>query len=130
MKFLITLITLVASIGFLGVGTANVSALAPSHSYFAAAIDDIKGGVDQVNPSGITVQGGITAVVNILSLAVGVFSVIMIIYGGFKFVSSAGDPNGIASAKKTIIYALVGLTLAIMAQAIMRVVIGRISSAG
>jgi len=130
MKFLIALIALAASIGFLGVGTASVAALAPSHPYFAAAIDDIKGGVDQVNPSGITVQGAITAIVNILSLAVGVFSVIMIIYGGFKFVSSAGDPNGIASAKKTIIYALVGLTLAVLAQAIMRAVIGKVSSAG
>jgi len=116
----------------LGIASNAFALPPPSTSTVAisSATSEILNGAQTVDPNGPTVQGGITAVVNVMSLAIGVFSVIMIIYGGFKFVSSAGDSNGVASAKKTIIYALVGLTLAVLAQAIMRAVIGKVSSAG
>jgi hypothetical protein len=64
--------------------------------------------------------------INILSLVVGVAAVIMIIIGGFKYVTSAGDSNSIASAKNTVIYAIVGLIIASLAQVIVRFVLNRI----
>ena len=62
-------------------------------------------------------------VINILSVVVGIVAVIMIIVGGFRYITSGGDPNRIASAKNTIIYALIGLLIAAFAQVIVRFVL-------
>ena len=67
----------------------------------------------------------IAAAINILSLIVGIAAVIMIIVGGFKYVTSGGDTNSIGSAKSTITYAVVGLLVALFAQVLVRFVITR-----
>lgn len=64
----------------------------------------------------------IGSVINILSMLVGAVSVIMIIIGGFKYVTSNGDSNATKGAKDTIMYALIGLMLVGFAQAIIRFV--------
>jgi hypothetical protein len=53
-------------------------------------------------------------------------SVVMIVIGGFKYVSSNGDSNGIKSAKDTIQYALIGLFIAISAQIIVSLVLSKL----
>lgn len=53
---------------------------------------------------------------NILSVIIGVVAVIMIIIGGFRYITSAGDSARIGSAKNTIIYALIGLVIVALAQ--------------
>ena len=58
---------------------------------------------------------------------VGAVSVVVIIIGGFKYIVSAGDSNGIQSAKNTILYALVGLVVAVFAQVIARFVLGQVT---
>lgn len=65
----------------------------------------------------------IRAIVNILSFVVGIVSVIMIIIGGIKFVTSGGDSNAVSSAKSTIIYALIGLVIVVLAQTIVHIVL-------
>lgn len=65
----------------------------------------------------------ISSVVNLLSTIVGIAAVIMIIVSGFKYVTSGGDSGGIASAKTTLIYALVGLAIAALAQVLVRFVL-------
>lgn len=67
----------------------------------------------------------IETVINILSVLVGVASVIMIIIGGFKYVTSNGDSNSIGSAKNTILYAVIGLVIVAMAQTIVQFTIRR-----
>lgn len=56
-------------------------------------------------------------------LITGAISVIMIIVGGFKYVISNGDSNGLQGAKNTILYALVGLIVVLFAQVIVRFVL-------
>ena len=58
----------------------------------------------------------VSTVISILSLLVGIVAVIMVIIGGFKYVTSSGDPNNVTSAKNTLLYALVGLFIAGIAQ--------------
>lgn len=60
----------------------------------------------------------ITSIVNILSLIVGAVSVVMIIIGGFRYVISGGDSNGVQGAKNTIMYAIIGLVIVLFAQVI------------
>ncbi len=59
---------------------------------------------------------------------VGIVSVIMIMVGGFRYITSAGDGNGIKGAKETIIYALVGLIVAGLAGFILNFVLDGIST--
>jgi len=72
------------------------------------------------------VDGIITKVGNVISILTGVASVIMIIVGGLQYVLSTGDPNRTNSAKNTILYALIGLVVAISAQVIVRLVLTRL----
>ena len=71
-------------------------------------------------------DGVLTKVVQILIIVVGIASVIVIMVGGFKYVISNGDSNNINSAKNTILYALIGLGVSIMAQAIVIFVLNRL----
>jgi cytochrome bd-type quinol oxidase subunit 2 len=70
----------------------------------------------------------ITDVINIFSVAVGVVAVIMIIAGGFRYITSGGDSNKISGAKNTIIYALIGLVVVALAQLIVKFVLNKVSS--
>ena len=71
-------------------------------------------------------DGLIKTVVNILLWAVGILSVIMIIFSGFRYITSAGDTSKTKSAQSTLIYSVVGLIVAIMAWAIVNMVINRL----
>ena len=69
-------------------------------------------------------DGVIMNVVNILSFVIGVSSVIMVMIGGLKYITSNGDSNSIAAAKNTILYAIVGVLVFLVSQAIIIFVIG------
>lgn len=64
-------------------------------------------------------------IINLFSWVIGVIAVIMIIFGGFKFVTSSGDSSKVASARSTIIYALIGLVVVALAQTIVKFVLGQ-----
>ena len=87
-----------------------------------AQVDEINKGIDAIGGSSSTatlqVDDIVLAVVNWLLFAVGVISVIMLIVGGIKYATSAGDSNKVTSAKNTIMYAIIGLAVAVLAFAI------------
>jgi hypothetical protein len=68
--------------------------------------------------------GIITKVTIILATVAGIISVIFIIVGGIKYITANGDSSSIASAKSTIIYALIGLLVAVLARPMINFVIG------
>lgn len=72
-------------------------------------------------PSGI-----ITRAVNIISILAGIASVIMVIIGGILYALSSGDSARINTAKNTILFAIIGVVIATLAQAIIRFVLVRI----
>jgi len=61
--------------------------------------------------------------VTLFSFIVGAIAVIMIIYGGFRYITSGGDSNSVGAAKNTLIYAIVGLIIVALAQIIVRFVL-------
>ena len=71
-------------------------------------------------------KGLIKTVVNVLLWAVGALSVIMIIFSGFRYITSAGDAAKTKSAQSTLTYAVVGLIVAVFAWAIVNIVLDRI----
>jgi len=81
--------------------------------------------------AGTTLGNIINTVINVFSIIVGAVSVIMIIVGGFRYITSGGNDQSIAGAKNTIIYALIGLVIVVLAQVIVHYVINRLgNSAG
>jgi hypothetical protein len=72
------------------------------------------------------IQDIVTTIVNIFSVIVGIVAVIMIIYGGFKYITSGGDSGNITSAKNTIIYAIIGLVVVALAQFIVQFVLNKV----
>ncbi len=57
----------------------------------------------------------------------GIVAVLVIIIGGIRYVASNGDASGVKSAKDTILYAVIGLVVVIMATAITGFVIDRVA---
>ncbi|HET9098138.1 MAG TPA: hypothetical protein VFN51_00820 [Candidatus Saccharimonadales bacterium] len=67
----------------------------------------------------------IADVIRIISILVGVIAIIMIIIGGFRYMTSGGDSGKVSSAKNTIVYAIIGLAVAVLAQFIVQFVLGQ-----
>lgn len=69
----------------------------------------------------------IHGVIRVLLFVVGVAAVIMLVIGGIRFVLSGGDSQAAAAAKNTVIYAVIGLIVAVLAWAIVNYVFGAVS---
>lgn len=67
-------------------------------------------------------------IVNIFSIIVGIVAVIMIIVGGFRYVTSGGSQDKVGGAKNTLIYAIIGLVIVALAQAIVHFVLNQSTS--
>ncbi|HVC36208.1 MAG TPA: hypothetical protein VNE40_02070 [Candidatus Dormibacteraeota bacterium] len=72
------------------------------------------------------VIGVIKAAIDIISILVGVASVIVIILSGLKLIIANGEANAIKTARSGIIYALLGLAITAVAQIIVAFVLDRI----
>lgn len=68
----------------------------------------------------------IKPVINILLTVAGMIAVLMIVIGGIRYITSDGDSNRASQAKNTILYALIGLIVAVSSYAIVNFVLGRI----
>jgi hypothetical protein len=68
--------------------------------------------------------GAFTTISNVLLFIIGAISVIMIVIAGLRYVTSGGNSAAITAAKNTILYAVIGLIIALLAYAIIRFVIG------
>ncbi|MEK7472379.1 MAG: hypothetical protein AAB624_03990, partial [Patescibacteria group bacterium] len=76
------------------------------------------------------INGIIAAAIRIFQVVVGLISIIMIIMGGLKYITSGGDAASVGSAKNTILYALVGIVVVALAEIIVQFVLNRASNAG
>lgn len=74
-----------------------------------------------VGPNGV-----ITRAISLFSIVLGVASVIVIILSGLRFILANGDSNSVKKARNSIIYAIVGLIIAVTAQAIVSLVLKRL----
>ncbi|HJQ09226.1 MAG TPA: pilin [Candidatus Saccharimonadales bacterium] len=81
---------------------------------------DTSGGTERI-------QSIITTGINIFSVIVGIVAVVMIIIGGFKYITSGGDSGNITSAKNTIIYAVIGLVIVALAQFFVQFVLNKVN---
>lgn len=71
-------------------------------------------------------NGIVTKIVTVLSIIIGVAAVIVIIIAGIQYMVSTGDPTKVNNAKNAIIYAVIGLVIAVAARTIVVFVIGKL----
>ncbi len=113
LKSIIAAAMVVTSLSFLPATTAFAADANPSK--------DISSGVSAIG-GGDANQGdlntAIKAVVNVLLYLLGAIAVIMIIIGGIRYATSNGDSAQLQSAKNTILYAVIGVVIALIAYAI------------
>lgn len=69
-------------------------------------------------------NGVFKTITNVLLFIIGAISVIMLIIGGIRYTVSNGDAAAVTSAKNTILYAVIGIVIAILAYALVNFVIG------
>ena len=67
--------------------------------------------------------GAFRQITNTILYIVGVIAVIMLIIGGIRYVVSGGDAKKVTDAKNTVLYAIIGLVIAVFAYAIVNFVI-------
>ena len=95
-------------------------------------VEQAQCGVQAVNPdvsnadSETTIGNTLSQVVNILSIVVGVTAVLIIIIQGLRLVLSEGKSENVNSARSGIIYAVVGLVVAALAQVLVWTILNRL----
>ena len=88
---------------------------------YADAKDEVKKGADMTNSGGSAKQDLpdiITTIINVMLFIAAALAVIMIIYGGIRYITAHGDEKQVKVAKDTIVYSVTGLIIAILAYAL------------
>jgi hypothetical protein len=121
-KYLV--LTLGVIMGF-GMAALPIAVDAASTDVFESACDSDPDSVLCKNKND-NLTGSVQTIVNTLLFILGAVSVFVIIIGGVSYVVSMGDAKKIETAKNTIMYAVIGLVVAILASAIVNFVVVRI----
>jgi hypothetical protein len=85
-------------------------------------------------PAGVSGTLSVTSLIqtisNVLIFGVGAISVIVLIIGGLRYVVSGGNAAQVQGAKNTILYAIVGIVVAIAAYALVQFVFQQLGVTG
>lgn len=127
-KLRTTILSLATMIGLAAAPLVPMTVLADSNN----PADSIQQGVSGVgggdSASQDDLKNDIKTIVNVMLFILGAIAVIMIIVGGIRYTTSNGDAQQTKGAKDTILYAVVGLVVAILAYAIVNFVISSFSN--
>ena len=72
----------------------------------------------------VNIVGMVGKALNILVLSCGAIFIAYLVFGAYKFATAQGDPKGIAGAKQSLTYAVIGLCIVIGVFAINSIVVG------
>lgn len=104
------------TLGVFGINQGGVSAMSLEEGAEAARCDTCP--AELFGDTGVFRQ-----VTNTILYFVGIIAVIMLIWGGIRYVVSGGDAKKVTDAKNTILYAIIGLVISFLAYAIVQFVI-------
>lgn len=99
--------------------------LLPAGQRPAICDDDATNNSDQDNPL-FGPKGLVTKGVQVFAIIVGIAAIFVIVISGLRFVVSNGDSNSVASARNAILYAVIGLIIAALAQVIVNFVLSKL----
>jgi hypothetical protein len=93
------------------------------HIFLAANPYNIKANDIGIPTSTGTVSAGLANTLNLLMIVVGMLIVVFIIYAALQMTLSAGNPSRFAKAREQLLYACVGLAIALASFAIVKFVL-------
>ena len=102
-----------------------------STSRALASAISIQEGADAARAEGMPTEligdnGVFSRITNTILLIVGLISVIMLVYGGLRYILSGGDSKKVTDAKNTVLYAIIGLIISLLAFAIVNFVLNSV----
>ena len=115
--FLVTGLTVAALVvvNALGVNFAMAQAIDPQ---------DQPGVVSELSGGDGSLRSIVLKIVNFFLTFLGLLAVVMVIYGGFLYVSSAGNEENVGKAKKILLYAAIGIVIIIASFALVNTILG------
>lgn len=123
------------------VAAALASAALPARVSAAASVNDgtdeicsqIQGGQTPPSICHTTEEDPLTGstglfikAARLIAIITGAASIIIVILGGLRYVTANGDPQAITAARNQILYAVIGVIVSILAQALIIFIINRI----
>lgn len=78
-------------------------------------------------------QEGVGRIMNIINVAIGLaglVAVVVVVFGGQRYLTSAGDPGRVKQAKDMVMYGVIGLVVAVLAWAIVNFVLTNVANVG
>lgn len=94
---------------------------------FAATCSDNPTGGGVINttclPQPAASYGDLQTILSIVFAITASVALLIIVIAGFRYIVAHGDPNGVAQAKKAILYAIIGLLVSLAAFSIVTFVI-------
>ena len=128
--FLKISIVVVSLLGFMSLSPVTVLAdcdATTTAGAIACGSDESAGVPSSSNPTD-SLDSTISDILNVLSVAIGIIAVVMLMIGGFRYITSGGVAERVATAKKTILYAMVGIAVVALSQTIAKFVLDKTSS--
>lgn len=116
----------------LALGVSFAGGLVSSPAAMAQCTNDASGGIgggancaqgDDQQADLFGESGIFKTITNVLLFIIGAISVIMLIIGGIRYTTSNGDSGAVTTAKNTILYAVIGIIVALLAYALVNFVI-------
>ena len=103
----------------------SISALYASPAFALSLQDGADNSKPDGTPSNLSGSTGVFhTVANVLIFLTGAIAVIVLIFGGLRYVTSTGDAARVKQAKDTILDGVIGVVIALLAYAIVNFVIG------
>lgn len=117
-------------VGFLAVFTLSLSLSSPVHAdSVTEGLDKLKTATGDAYPDTVFSDKKTPSEIlgQIISIALGIafaIAVIMVIYGGYQYITSAGNEEKATSGRQTILYALIGIVIILLSFVMVRAVVG------
>lgn len=116
--------TIIAGLLMVPALTLGLALVTPVGAVTCEGGTTIADGASCVKTGGPTDMGAVvTTIVNTALYVIGILSVLMLIFGGIKYTMSGGNEKEVTAAKNTILYAIIGIVIALLAYAIVNFVI-------
>jgi hypothetical protein len=111
-----TVLAIALAVGFVAAGSPAYAA-GPTDSAKTQVCTGVSGQAGGAcGTGGVDISKTLKGVLNLLTVIAGIIAVIMVVISGMKYTTSGGDPQAVSSAKRTLIYALVGVVVVAMSQ--------------
>ena len=125
-SIVVSLVLLVSSINLTFLATGIAGAVTARGAACESAGGSWDGRTCTDGTGGTSVNDALAFALNLLSAIAGIIATIAIIVSGIKFMTSGGDPQSTVGARRTLIFAIVGLMIIVLSQLMVRFVLSRI----